>query len=96
MARELSKNPEIVYALATLFVSNSFWSATLTVERETEKALLLSNPENGASAWFPKKGFVRPAHSILNRLPDENEFEIATWFRRKLERRHELVLGERE
>jgi hypothetical protein len=97
MARDTGLSHAALFVgLVDIFISNSFWSCTLKIERETEKALLLKSSENGRAAWFPKSALVPPASPGLWRERDQNEFAIAPWFRRKLTRTHELVLGERE
>lgn len=77
----------------TLIVSITATAPTaevLEVLEERPKSYLVRNSDTGCTAWLPKSGLraCKPGEATY-----ENVFTLAYWFRSRLDRRQERVLG---
>ena len=70
--------------------ANRWDSAIVEVIGESEKALQVKNTESGRVCWLPKSG-IKPYKPGVATY--ENEYEIAPWFRDKMNLYQERVLN---
>lgn len=73
-----------------LVFANKFDGAILEVIQESDKAVRVRNKENGRECWLPKSGIMLRKPGIPTY---ENEYNVAAWFRCRMNAAQERALN---